>query len=383
MGRNGARALVLMVLSALCLVLDVNTAYAQAAQCFQLEAALQQFDGNSAYQQMGGNSPAAQQAQRDVQAMESRYVRDGCNDAAKAGAQLTQECRQIGREVLRLREVAADVARQVETANAIGAQREAILQEMARFGCYADQGSSATFTTERQSIFDRIFGTTSEGDFTNGQMIDGGDYWGYQGYQTVRTVCVRLSDGYFWPISYATLPDFVGNDAMTCQQSCPTTAVDLYFYDNPGQEPEQMRNQYGELYTSLPTAFAYRTALDTSPGANCKAAPQADGKLTVATRADGSSRTMIEVEGVTFPLPLRDPRGVAPVQAPIEAPLETANLVDVPLPRPRPAGPGEAPVAKPVQAETETELRLVQFGDKVVRVVGPDTPYAQPAGAGT
>ena len=372
-----------MVLSALCLVLDVNTAYAQAAQCFQLEAALQQFDGNSTYQQMGGNSPAAQQAQRDVQAMESRYVRDGCNDAAKAGAQLTQECRQIGREVLRLREVAADVARQVETANAIGAQREAILQEMARFGCYADQGSSATFTTERQSIFDRIFGTTSEGDFTNGQMIDGGDYWGYQGYQTVRTVCVRLSDGYFWPISYATLPDFVGNDAMTCQQSCPTTAVDLYFYDNPGQEPEQMRNQYGEPYTSLPTAFAYRETLDTSPGANCKPVVQSDGTLSVATGADGSSRTMIEVEGVTFPMPLRDPRGVAPVQAPVAAPLETAVLVDVPLPRPRPAGPGETPVTRPVQAETETELRLVQFGDKVVRVVGPDTPYAQPTGEGT
>src|SRR5690606_31501468 len=143
------------------------------------------------------------QAQRDVQAMESRYVRDGCNDAAKAGITLTPQCQQIGREVLRLRDVAADVARQVETANAIGAQREAILQEMARFGCGASQGSSATFTTERQSVFDRIFGTTSEGDFTDGQMIDGGDYWGYQGYQTVRTVCVRLSDGYFWPISYS------------------------------------------------------------------------------------------------------------------------------------------------------------------------------------
>jgi hypothetical protein len=108
--------------------------------------------------------------------------------------------------------------------------------------------------------------------------------------------------------------------------------------------------------------------------------------LSVATSADGSTRTMIEVEGVTFPLPLRDPRGVAPVQAaeqPVQAPLETATLVDVPLPRPRPAGPGETPVARPVQAEVETELRLVQFGDKVVRVVGPDTPYAQPAGAGT
>lgn len=383
MGRNGVRALVLTVLPAICVVLDVNVAYAQAAQCFQLEAALRQFDGNSSYQQMGGNSQAARQAQRDVQAMESRYVRDGCNDAAKAGIQLTPQCRQIGREVLRLREVAAGVAQQVETANAVGAQREAILQQMARFGCGADQGSSATFTTERQSVFDRIFGTTSEGDFTNGQMVDGGGYWSYQGYQTVRTVCVRLSDGYFWPISYATLPDFIANDAAACQQSCPTTAVDLYFYDNPGQEPEQMRNQYGAAYTALPSAFAYREALDTSAGANCKAVPRSDGTLSTATALDGSERTMIEVEGVTFPLPLRDPRGVAPVQAPTVAPLETAALVDVPLPRPRPAGPGETPITRPVQAQAETELRLVQFGDKVVRVVGPDTPYAQPTGAGT
>ncbi|HEV7344715.1 MAG TPA: DUF2865 domain-containing protein [Devosia sp.] len=384
MSRNGVRALILTVLSAACLVLDVNTAYAQAAQCFQLEAALRQFDGNSAYQQMGGNSQAARQAQRDVQAMESRYIRDGCNDAARAGIPLTRQCTQIGREVLRLREVAEGVSQQVETANAIGAQREAILQEMARFGC-GDQGSSATFTTERQSVFNRIFGTTSEGDFTDGDFIDGGDYWGYQGYQTVRTVCVRLSDGYFWPISYATLPDYVSNDAMLCQQSCPTTAVELYFYDNPGQEPEQMRNQYGEPYTALPTAFRYREEVDTSPGASCKVAPQSDGTLTVATRADGSTRTMIEVEGVTFPLPLRDPRGVAPVQAPTVAPIETAALVSVPLPRPRPAGPGETPVTTPLQAEAEaeTELRLVQFGEKVVRVVGPDTPYARPTGAGT
>ena len=80
----------------------------------------------------------------------------------------------------------------METANAVAGQREAILQEMARFGC-GMQGSRATMSNERQSIFDRIFGTTSEGDFSNGQMVDGGDYWGYQGYQTVRTVCVRTS----------------------------------------------------------------------------------------------------------------------------------------------------------------------------------------------
>ena len=105
MGRNGGRALILSTLAAVCLILDVNTAYAQAAQCAQLENALRQFDGNADFRQMGGNSQAAQQAARDVQAMESRYVRDGCNDAAKAGITLTPQCRQIGREVLRLRDV--------------------------------------------------------------------------------------------------------------------------------------------------------------------------------------------------------------------------------------------------------------------------------------
>jgi hypothetical protein len=370
------------VLAAILLVLDVNTAYAQAAQCAQLDNALRQFDRNGDFRQMGGNSQAAQQAQRDVQTMESRYVRDGCNDAARAGVQLTPQCREIGREVLRLRDVAASVSQQVETANAVAGQREAILQEMARFGC-GTNGSSASFTNDRQSVFDRIFGTTSEGDFSDGQMVDGGGYWGNQGYQTVRTVCVRLTDGYFWPISYATLPDFISNDSMTCQASCPTTPVRLYFYDNPGQEPEQMRNEFGEPYTALPSAFAYRNTLDTSATANCKVPAIAQGTMSVATEADGSSRAMLQVGDESFPLPLRDPRGVAPVQAVAAAPVQTAEVVDVPLPRKRPAGPGETPVTRPVQAEAETELRLVQFGDKVVRVVGPDTPYAQPAQAGT
>tara|TARA_R110002020_G_scaffold36426_3_gene109534 strand:+ start:893 stop:2056 length:1164 start_codon:yes stop_codon:yes gene_type:complete len=381
---HGARAFVLLALASLCVFMDVNIAYAQSSQCARLESALQQFDRNGDFRQMGGNSQAARQAKRDVQNMESRYVRDGCNDAAKAGRQLTQECRQIGREVLRLREVAAQIGQQVETANAVAGQREAILQEMARFSCGTGRGSSATFTNDRQNLFDRIFGTTSEGDFSDGEMVDGGDYWGYQGYQTVRTVCVRLSDGYFWPISYATLPDYVSNDAGMCQASCPTTPVALYFYDNPGQEPEQMRSQFGEPYTALPTAFAYRNSLDTSPSASCKVAPQSDGTISMAERADGSSRAMIEVGGESFPMPLRDPRGAVPVMAAAVAPVQAATLLNVPLPRPRPAGPGETPVTRPVnQTAMETKLRLVQFGDKVVRVVGPDTPYAQPVEAGT
>ena len=112
------------------------------------------------------------------------------------------------------------------------------------------------------------------------------------------------------------------------------------------------------------------------------------GWVRIKVEAFGLNRSELHTrlglaEGVTFPLPMRDPRGIAPVEAPLAAPLETATLVSVPLPRRRPAGPGETAVATPVQESAETELRLVQFGDKVVRVVGPDTPYAQPTGAGT
>jgi hypothetical protein len=92
---------------------------------------------------------------------------------------------------------------------------------------------------------------------------------------------------------------------------------------------------------------------------------------------------MVDLVDVNFPLPMPDPRGIRVAETPIEAPLVTANLVDVPMPRRRPAGPGET-VARPVvQAAGDNQLRLVQFGDKVVRVVGPDTPYAQPVGAGS
>jgi len=375
------RALVFLLLAAIMFAADVQTVHAQSSQCANLQAALRQFDRNADFRQIEGNSRAARQLAREVQNAESQYIRQGCNDDAKAGRTLTPQCQQIARTVLRLRDDYAAVAQSVETANAVAQQREAILQELARFGCNAG-GSNASFSTERQSIFDRIFGTTSERDFTDGDFIDGGDYWGYQGYATVRTVCVRLSDGYFWPISYATLPDFVANDAMTCQQSCPNTPVELYYYSNPGEEPEQMRNVSGTPYTALPTAFAYRNAFDKE--ASCQVKPTADGTVVLANAAEGIERALIEIAGERFPLPMRDPRGVVPVQvAAVEAPAPVA-LVDVPLPRRRPAGPGEvAALPTASQPAGETELRIVHFGNKTVRVVGPDTPYAQAGEAGT
>jgi hypothetical protein len=381
--RNGWRALAALLVAVICVGLDANDAYAQSSSCSRLQSALRQFDRNSDFQNMQSNSGNARGLQQQVQDAESSYIRNGCNADAKAGRVLSRQCQQMGRDVLRLREQAANVNQSVETANAVAQQREGILQELARFGCGGNQGSSATMTTDRQSVFDRIFGSTTEGDFSDGQMMEDGGYWG-SGGSTVRTVCVRMTDGYFWPISYSTLQDYLPNDAAMCHAQCPNAPVDLYYYDNPGQDVEQMRNMAGAPYTALPNAFAYREAIDTTSTCNTK---PAGGSITSVSAPDGETRSIVAVGDANFPLPMRDPRRPMPVEtvtpAEVPVPAATVAMLDIPLPRPRPPGPGEAPAIKPVVQNADSEMRLVQFGDKVVRVVGPDTPYAQPAGAGS
>ncbi len=83
-----------------------------------------------------------------------------------------------------------------------------------------------------------------------------------------RTVCVRLCDGYFWPISYATSDDNFERDQAACERSCSSPAK-LYVYENRGQDLQQMVNLKGQPYTKLSTAFQFRTQLDQS----CKCKP--------------------------------------------------------------------------------------------------------------
>lgn len=90
---------------------------------------------------------------------------------------------------------------------------------------------------------------------------------------TYRTVCVRLCDGYFFPISYATTPDYFAKDSAKCEASCGSPAR-LYVYENPGSEggeAEAMEDLEGRPYGELKTAFLYRT--EYVPSCSCKAQP--------------------------------------------------------------------------------------------------------------
>ncbi len=81
-------------------------------------------------------------------------------------------------------------------------------------------------------------------------------------FGTYRTLCVRKCDGYYFPISFSTVPSRFATDEQTCQSMCPGSDVALYIYRNPGEEVSQMVSLAGEPYSALPTAFRYRKEYD-------------------------------------------------------------------------------------------------------------------------
>jgi hypothetical protein len=78
---------------------------------------------------------------------------------------------------------------------------------------------------------------------------------------TYRTLCVRLCDGFYFPISFATPRGKFGADAERCEHQCPGRSR-LYAYRNPGEGIEQMLDLNGAAYTSLPTAFRFQSSYD-------------------------------------------------------------------------------------------------------------------------
>jgi Protein of unknown function (DUF2865) len=92
---------------------------------------------------------------------------------------------------------------------------------------------------------------------------------------TVRTLCVRTCDGFYFPVSFSTTRDRFSKDAATCQSMCPGAEAKLYYHSVPDEEPEQMVDLTGARYMSTPTAFQYRVnGARSTPGCSCEAAQE-------------------------------------------------------------------------------------------------------------
>ncbi len=91
-----------------------------------------------------------------------------------------------------------------------------------------------------------------------------------------RTLCVRLCDGYYFPISYATSRGGFYKDANICRASCGEEAK-LFHHDKNDRDISEMVDNSGKPYVRLPTAFIYRKrSID---GCKCKPDPWSQSEL--------------------------------------------------------------------------------------------------------
>lgn len=85
-----------------------------------------------------------------------------------------------------------------------------------------------------------------------------------------RAVCVRLCDGYYWPMNNRATAQTLAEMADRCTSSCGTEAR-LFYSENDDVDPAAMTDLAGRRYDALRTAFVYRTKLVS--GCSCKPAP--------------------------------------------------------------------------------------------------------------
>jgi hypothetical protein len=87
---------------------------------------------------------------------------------------------------------------------------------------------------------------------------------------TFRTVCVRLCDGAFFPVSFSTLQSQFDRDQELCQSRCAAPA-ELYYHPQSPKDGIETAVSFKtrQPYTTLRTAFRYRKEF--VQGCSCKA----------------------------------------------------------------------------------------------------------------
>ena len=158
-----------------------------------------------------------------------------------------------------------------------------------------------------------------------------------------RSVCVRLCDGFFYPIHYSTYGSLLGQDQQSCQSNCAAPA-ELYVYRNPGQEIEQAVSLNGSAYMDLPVALRFKK--EYVKGCSCKQAEYNPTEIEAANkRAEADAAAPVKGKGkptAKAPVPPPAPQAAAPADATGAQP----NL-DLDVTGSNPPAPAASPAAVP------------------------------------
>ncbi|MEM7301128.1 MAG: DUF2865 domain-containing protein [Pseudomonadota bacterium] len=196
-----------------------------------------------------------------------------------------------------------------ESKGTAGSSRKSILRRMKKNNCVSQRSASRNKkrVPRGTSITEQIFGPNNE----RNREFRGTNYAvpaGVRATGSYRTMCVRMCDGYYFPISHATGSQNFARDAEACASMCPGTSTDLFVHPAKTEDTDNMMSVSSEIaYSNLGTAYLYRERV--VPSCTCQST-QSVNFSTIAGGTDGERNAQAEVDfllAVSKPQPRPDP----------------------------------------------------------------------------
>lgn len=250
--------------------------------CLQLEQRLAQEAnrGSQSRELLPQLEQELREVDRQFQSGQAQLERNGCFEyfLFSKSVRRTRQCVDLDKQVeaARSRLSELEARRQQILSSGNRSYRDDIIRELARNNCGA--------TYQQQAREFNPFGSIWQDEDSSGSY---GGQFGNLPFATFRTVCVRLCDGYYFPVSFSTLPNHFGRDAQVCQSKCAAPA-ELFYHENPGGSMESAVSfSSRQPYTGLRSAFRYRK--EYVQGCSCKQAEYDPGVGQTDRRAEGSA----------------------------------------------------------------------------------------------
>lgn len=169
----------------------------------------------------------------------------------------TPACVKLDREIKVVRRELRNLQERREAIRRPGlrkARQDDLIAELARYGCGEDY--QRQYEARRRSR--SFFSFWEDGDFFGPRRTEQPRQNPSElPFATYRTMCVRECDGYYFPISFSTLPSQFAADETKCHERCAAPSR-LFVYRNPGEEVEQMVSLSGQPYSEMDFAWRYR-----------------------------------------------------------------------------------------------------------------------------
>jgi hypothetical protein len=259
--------------------------------CPRLEAQLATIDrgggGDPAKdEQIQRYQEAAAKQQSELDRVTSQAKRMGCDSSGffSLFSGQSAQCGPVNNQIQQMRANLEQITTSLERLRSGGLgggerdnQRRSVLAALAQNNCGPQYANAARGPG---SFLESLFGNNNN---NASPAMPGADLGPPSG--TYRTVCVRTCDGFYFPISFATVPARFPDDERTCKNLCPAAEANLFSYRNPGEDMNQAVSINGQPYSSSPNAFRYRQEFN--PSCACKAAGQtwSDALRTIDDKA--------------------------------------------------------------------------------------------------